>query len=231
MESYKHVFSLLYIISLLSSAASNDCTTSYCGQSINGVRFPFRLTDQQPKNCGFAGFDLRCAFPSMLLINIPGSGEFSVRSIDYRYQSIRIYDPLNCLPARLLTFNLSNSPFSALYFQTLTLLSCPSNVTASLAFKHIVCLSNSSFSTFAADSNTDLTSMNGGSGCRITGQLRVPVDQPYSYWYRSPLDDEDITLTWGKPDCKICERVGRSCGYENSNTQRTKCYSSRDGKI
>ncbi|KAJ0669007.1 putative chromatin regulator PHD family [Helianthus annuus] len=224
MEAYKVLFCLVFI-SLHSIAASDDCTTSYCGQSFTEVRFPFRITDKQPENCGYSGFDLRCAFPSMLLINLPGSGEFSVRSIDYHSPAIRIYDSLNCLPARLSTFDLSNSPFSAPYFQNFTILSCPRDAKSLSGYKHIDCLSNSSFSVFATVSKPFITSMTSNeTGCVITGHLWVPLDQPHDDGFTSQLD-EDITLTWSKPGCAKCERAGDSCGYVNSNTKRTKCFS------
>ncbi|KAK9074292.1 hypothetical protein SSX86_006889 [Deinandra increscens subsp. villosa] len=229
MEPYKLLFYLLFFFPLHSSAASNNCPTSYCGQTFTGVRFPFRLTDRQPETCGYAGFDLRCALPTTLLIYLPSSGEFSIRSIDYRSQTIKLYDPLNCLPARLLTFDLTNSPFSASYFQNFTLLTCPSDASL-FGFKPINCLGNSSFSVLATDSKTFVTSMTGNqTGCVITGHLSVPVDRPYDDGFTSQLD-EDIALRWSTPDCEKCEAVGASCGYANRNTKITTCFSSFGGK-
>ncbi|KAI3731847.1 hypothetical protein L1987_63037 [Smallanthus sonchifolius] len=222
MDAYKLLF-YLFLIPLHSSAASNDCPTSYCGQSFTEVRFPFRLTDRQPENCGFTGFDIRCTFPSMLLLNLPSSGEFSIRSIDYRSQAIRIYDPSNCLPARLFKFDLSNSPFSASYFKNFTLLTCPRGSRLS-GFNPVDCLGNSSFSILATDSETFVSSMTGNqTGCLVTGHVRVPVNQAYD-GLTSQLD-EDITLTWSKPDCGKCEEIGGSCGYASSNTKMTTCFS------
>ncbi|KAI3818507.1 hypothetical protein L1987_12316 [Smallanthus sonchifolius] len=68
MEPYKVLF-CLFLIPLHSSTASNDCPTSYCGQSFTEVRFPFRLINQQPENCSLAGIDLRCA-SNMMIINL-----------------------------------------------------------------------------------------------------------------------------------------------------------------
>ncbi|KAM0017100.1 putative wall-associated receptor kinase, galacturonan-binding domain-containing protein [Helianthus debilis subsp. tardiflorus] len=235
MEAYKVVFChfFFFFIPLLSSAASNNCSTSYCGRSFNRVQFPFRLTDQQPKNCGYDGFDLRCSSQSTLLINLPGSGEFSVRSIDYRSQTIQIYDPLNCLPARLLTFNLSNSPFLASNFENFTLLSCPNDERLASYYEPIDCLSNNSFSVLATYPGSMVTFMtSNGTGCWISGHLRVPLvlfrryDSGFTYQL-----DEDITLTWDTPNCKRCEAVGSSCGYANSNTNMTTCFSNLSGKI
>lgn len=229
MDYFIILLYLLLIIPHFSSAASNDCPSSYCGQSFNRVRFPFRLIDQQHVNCGFPGFDLNCVSPSTLLINLPGSGHFGVRSIDYHSQAIRIFDHLNCLPARLATFDLSNSPFSASYYRNYTLLTCPNGVRL-FGFKPIDCLSNSSFSVLATDSLSLVTSMTSNqSGCVTTGVLRVPMEnQPDQDGFTSQLDD-DITLTWGTPDCESCEGAGVSCGYANRSTQMTTCF--YDGNI
>ncbi|KAI7741820.1 hypothetical protein M8C21_003253 [Ambrosia artemisiifolia] len=225
MESYKVLLCLLFFITLYALAASDDCPTSYCGQSFTEVRFPFRLINQQPENCGYAGFDLRCGYPNTLLINLPGSGEFSVRSISYHSPAIRVNDRLNCLPARLQKLDLSNSPFSPSNFQNFTLLSCPSDAKILSSYKPIACLSNSSFSVFATDSESFVTLMtSNATGCVIADRLRVPVDRPYDDGLTSQLD-KDITLTWSKPDCAKCERLGDSCGYANSNTKKTKCFS------
>lgn len=226
-HAYKLLFYLIFI-PLHSSAATNDCPTSYCGQSFTDIRFPFRLINKQPENCSYPGFNLRCAFPSMTLLNLPTSGEFAIRNINYRSQTIRLYDPMNCLPARLLTFDLLNSPFSASYYQNFTLFSCPNERLNGL--KPVECLSNSSFSILASDSQTFVTSMTSDqTGCRVTGYVLVPADQPYNDGFTSQLDG-DVTLTWSKPDCGKCEASGGSCGYENSDTKMTKCFSGL-GKI
>ncbi|KAJ0435287.1 putative wall-associated receptor kinase, galacturonan-binding domain-containing protein [Helianthus annuus] len=232
MEAYRVLFCILFFIPLLSSASSNNCQTSYCGQSFYGVRFPFRLIDQQPKNCGYDGFDLRCASQSTLLIDLPSSGEFSVRSIDYRSQTIEIYDPLNCLPARLLTFNLSNSPFLASNFEFFTLLSCPNDERMGTYYKPIDCLSNTSFSVLATHPGPTVRLITSNwTGCRISGHLRVPLVpiRQYDSGFTYQLD-EDMTLTWGTPNCKPCEILGSSCGYASSNTNMTTCFSNLAGK-
>ncbi|XP_024987611.1 putative RING-H2 finger protein ATL21A [Cynara cardunculus var. scolymus] len=225
MEASSVLFYLLLIlIPLLPSAASNSCPVSHCGQFFTNVRFPFRLIDTQPQRCGFPGFDLRCISPRLVLINLPSSGEFGVRAIDYRSQRMQIYDPSNCFPARLLNFDLSGSPFAASYFQNYTLLSCPND--ASLArYTRVSCLSNSSFLTIATASMSFVALMTSNqTGCQITGNLRMPVAEPPDQNELSSNVEEDITLTWSKPDCEICEAEYVSCGYANSTTQSTKCF-------
>ncbi|XP_071708798.1 putative RING-H2 finger protein ATL21A [Rutidosis leptorrhynchoides] len=211
MDAYKLIFYLLLVPIVSSSPATNDCQTSYCGQNIKSIHFPFRLFDQ-PEICGFPGFDLRCVTQNTTLIQLPNAGDFFVRNIDYRHQTMRIYDPLNCLPAKLLKLDLSNSPFSASYYRNFTLLACPIN-TNLFGFIPINCLSNSSFSILATFSKALVTLMpSNETGCVVSGELRVPVNQPDDGVLVSQLD-EDITLTWGTPDCKSCEANGTSCGY------------------
>ncbi|GKC13296.1 putative RING-H2 finger protein ATL21A [Tanacetum coccineum] len=221
----------LLIIPIISSTTSADCPVSSCGQRfIINIRFPFRLIDRQSQNCGSPGFDLRCVFPSMALIDLPRSGDFGVRSIDYRSQSIQIYDPLNCLPARLSELDLSNSPFSAPYMKEYTLLRCPSGANLE-GFTPISCLSNSSSSVIVIDLESSVKSMTSNrTGCWVDGFARVPmVDQPDQDIVTSQLD-EDITLTWGTPDCKRCEADGVSCGFANKSTLLTKCFVNSDRK-
>nr|XP_043625801.1 putative RING-H2 finger protein ATL21A [Erigeron canadensis] len=227
MEAYTILFYVLFIIPLLSSAASNDCTTSYCNnRSFIGVRFPFRIINQQQENCGFPGFNLRCVFSNMLLIHLPNSGDFAVRSIDYLNQAIRIYDPFNCLPARLSsTFDLSDSPFSTSYFQNYTLLSCPTSAPL-FGFKPIDCLSNSSFSVLATTSEGVVASLTRiQTGCLVSRTIMMPMANQTIQDASTSQLDHDITLTWDAPNCESCESFGLSCGYADSSSQKTTCFS------
>ncbi|PWA35195.1 RING/U-box superfamily protein [Artemisia annua] len=231
MDAYTIFMFYVLIVPIISSTTTADCPVSNCGQRFKiNIRFPFRLIDRQSQDCGSPGFDLRCVFPSMALIDLPRSGDFGVRSIDYRSQSMQIYDPLNCLPARLLTLDLLNSPFTASTFKEYTLLRCPSG-TSLEKFTPIRCLSNSSSSVIAIGLESDVKSMTSNqTGCHVDGFVRVPmVDQPDQDAVTSQLD-EDITLTWGTPDCKKCEADGVSCGFANESTQLTKCFVHRDPK-
>lgn len=160
----------------------------------------------------------------MMFINLPSSGEFAVRSIDYRAQRIRLYDPSNCLSAKLSNFDLSDSAFSAFYYQNYTLLSCPNDASLD-RYTPVRCLSNSSFSTLATASVGFVTLMTGNqTSCRITGNLLVPVAEPPDQNELSSDIEDDITLTWSKPDCESCEAEYVSCGYVNSTTQMTTCF-------
>lgn len=150
----------------------------YCGENGERVYHPFWLIGQQPERCGYLGFNLHCGNHSTMLIDLPKSNEFAVRKINYHSQTIQIYDPLNCLPARLLTLDLSSSPFSYTHMQNYTLLTCPNNESLSSSnFTTIGCLGNSTFSTLATNASTGMVrSILGGNhtSCQILGVLQVP---------------------------------------------------------
>ncbi|KAA8520741.1 hypothetical protein F0562_014987 [Nyssa sinensis] len=192
------------------------------------IQFPFRLKGQQPQNCGYPGFDLSCNSHGITVLNLPYSGDFFVRSINYHVQEIQLYDPYNCLPVRLLGFNLSGSPFIAAYYQNYTFLSCPSELTRS-RFTAIDCLSNSTITTTLATSSMNLaTSM---TMCKIIFTLPIPVSWPLQYedGFSSDLND-DLRLTWEIPNCEDCEAQGGTCGFQNNTSQEVICiYDSGTG--
>jgi hypothetical protein len=122
---------------------------------------------------------------------------------------------------------LGSSPrlsFTASHFKEYTLLRCPSG-TSLEEFTPIRCLSNSSSSVIAIGLESAVKSMTSNqTGCHVDGFVRVPmVDQPDQDVVTSQLD-QDITLTWGTPDCKKCEADGVSCGFADKSTQLTKCF-------
>ncbi|KAK2993865.1 hypothetical protein RJ640_003977 [Escallonia rubra] len=160
--------------SIIENSYAQECSTSVCGTGGFVIRFPFRLQGTQPENCGYPGFNLRCNIQGVKILSLPYSGEFFVRSINYGAQVINLYDPFNCLPSRLLDFNLSGSPFMPSYYQNFTFLSCPSALTRS-RFTPIDCLSNSTHTTLATSSITLVASM---TMCKIVDTLPIPVSWP-----------------------------------------------------
>ncbi|CAH1447817.1 unnamed protein product [Lactuca virosa] len=140
MEDLNYIFShLLFLILILlhllhshpSSASSYNCPTSLCGATPYSVHFPFRMMDQQADVCGYPGFDLECNSQNSVTLKLPNSGEFLVRNIDYRSQIVQVYDPSGCSADRLLSLDLSGSPFSVSPIRNYTLLSCPVELTTS----------------------------------------------------------------------------------------------------
>ncbi|XAR53962.1 hypothetical protein NMG60_11028916 [Bertholletia excelsa] len=231
MDALNFVVISLLFSSFLPSAlcsAGNDCPSSGCSATAFPVRFPFRLVGgDQPPHCAYPGFDLRCANDGSTILSLPGSGDFSVQYINYRAQMIQLYDHAGCLPRRLMTLNLSGSPFTAVHYVNYTFVSCPADLYRS-RFTIIDCLSNSTNSTFAITS-ASLASM---TTCKIIAAVLVPVPVPSRQLdggLSSALDG-DLLLTWNMPDCKPCEARGAQCGFKNSSSTEVVCVGD-DGTV
>ncbi|CAA3003464.1 putative RING-H2 finger protein ATL21A [Olea europaea var. sylvestris] len=213
---------LFVFLQFLVVNARNHCQTQFCGSNSFEVRFPFQLQGEQLQNCGYPGFVLNCSIQrNKAVLNIPYSGDFLVRDIDYLKQEIQLYDPNDCLPWRLMDFNLSSSPFMADYYRNYTFLSCPSDYTIS-QITTINCLSNSTVSVLATSSMNLARAMN---MCSVIVTLPIPVSLPFqNQGFSSDLND-DLKLTWNIPDCIDCEVKGGTCGFENSSSRVIQCFS------
>ncbi|XP_008232089.2 PREDICTED: LEAF RUST 10 DISEASE-RESISTANCE LOCUS RECEPTOR-LIKE PROTEIN KINASE-like 2.1 [Prunus mume] len=66
-----------------------NCTSS-CG-NIHNISYPFRL-EHDPKHCGEVKYTLSCE-NNITLVDIPHSGKYYVRAINYHNQTIRVVDP------------------------------------------------------------------------------------------------------------------------------------------
>ncbi|KAJ6400720.1 hypothetical protein OIU84_016204 [Salix udensis] len=220
---------VLFLVKLLHFMnAAADCSIAVCGiGEVIPVKFPFRL-EGMPRNCGYPGFDLSCNISGTSLV-IPPSGGFLVRDIDYPTQQIHLYDPDNCLPKRLLQLNLSGSPFSAVFHQNYTFLSCPTQLVMS-RFPIIDCLSNSTISVLATSSASLVKALS--ASCDVIRTLLIPVSRTaqYNEGFSSELS-EDLLLTWLSPDCHQCETQGGMCGFNGIASQEIICsYDSQRGK-
>ncbi|KAL9385313.1 hypothetical protein Peur_022323 [Populus x canadensis] len=216
------ILEVLFLIKLLRFMnAAADCSISACGIDDVPVRFPFRLQGNQPRNCGYPGFDLSCNNRWTTVLKLPHSGDFLVRGIDYRTQQIQLYDKDNCLPKRLLQLNLSGSPFAAVFHQNYTFLSCPTQLVMS-RFPIIDCLSNSTISVLATSSTFLVTLLS--SLCDVISTLLIPASWPVQHYegFSSKLS-EDLLLTWFSPDCHQCETHGGTCGFHGNASQEILC--------
>jgi hypothetical protein len=61
------------------------------------------------------------------MLELHSTGKFVVQAIDYATQEIWINDQGNCLADRILSLNLSGSPFIGLYYQSFTFFNCSSS--------------------------------------------------------------------------------------------------------
>ncbi|KAL8494920.1 hypothetical protein ACS0TY_019186 [Phlomoides rotata] len=228
------IFSSLLL--LHSIHAQHECSSRFCGNNPNGIRFPYKLQGQQPQHCGYPGFDVRCTkqkskqkSKDVVVLNLPYSGDFLVRDINYLVQEILLYDANGCLPRRLLSLNLSSSPFVIGYSKKFTFLRCPPDVVKT-RFTIIDCLSNSTSSVIATSSMNLVNYLNMCS--TIVADLPVsvswPLDNRDDDWLSSNLNG-DLRLTWEDPDCQGCVARGGICGYQNRTSDLISCFS--DPKI
>ncbi|XP_054815218.1 RING-H2 finger protein ATL22-like [Prosopis cineraria] len=124
---------LVFILLSPKGSCQRQCKELRCGRHGPVVRFPFRLKDRHPVECGYPGFDITCSHYRQLLIDLPttsGPVSLSIRNIYYRSQKIELYDPRSC-PQSLFPklYNSKPSPFKfepSDEFQNITFLNCSS---------------------------------------------------------------------------------------------------------
>ncbi|XP_022141098.1 putative RING-H2 finger protein ATL21B [Momordica charantia] len=199
------------------ATSSGFCFESRCGGDYQTIRFPFRIENRQPKSCGYPGFDLSCqAHPTgqdQPLLHLPPSGDFSVKYIDYRNQEIWINDPNNCLAGKILSLNLSGSPFVAKNSQDFTFFNCSADYSPSWLIDPIYCLGSSSHAVFASSSPATIDILS--SNCVVIKTVSVPVS--WSFW---PKLWDDLLLRWENPACGSCESLGGGCELKPNSSSR-----------
>ncbi|CAH8330783.1 unnamed protein product [Eruca vesicaria subsp. sativa] len=209
---------IFFISPLLNASNPKPCYTSTCGKGNVDVRFPFWLSSKQPESCGHTGFKLLCTDRNQTALELPNSGPFLVREIDYRRQRIRLRDPDNCLVRRLLSFDSSGSPFSLFLPSSYTVLICPKDENVAPSSRSIQCLGNSTSSFFVMQPE-QVSLM--PTSCRIFKKVR---DVPPPFPFHGDISHQDMWLKWDSPDCRSCERRSLRCG--NNTTSQVQCFSS-----
>ncbi|XP_019435251.1 PREDICTED: putative RING-H2 finger protein ATL21A [Lupinus angustifolius] len=203
------------------------CLDSVCHMKEPTIRFPFQIKEKQPKTCGYPGFRVSCSEKGQILLKLPNSGEFSIKAINYVTQQVWLNDPNNCLPKRILSLNLSGSPFDAVYYQQFTFFNCSFNLEyLSYRYNHISCLSDSNRYHVIATSSSNVV-IYLSSICELIETIKVPVQSPiYDHVLSSELTD-DLRLSWESPPCGRCESHGGRCGFNfnttNSSTTEIGC--------
>lgn len=217
------IFIFFFFLPLLVASTTN-CGGSTCTAGGPLVRFPFLLRDHQASSCGHRGFNLSCNNENQTILTLPSSsGDFIVQSIDYKYQTVTINDPDNCLPRRFLhhDLNLKNSPFLFSYApENYTLVGCSSQK----AFwpwnsaPAISCLTEYHYKGILVV-QTNLLPKLLPAGCSKISTALIPLNWEHLNF--------DVQLNWVRPNCRSCEAIGRVCGLENGTTSsQIRCFGS-----
>lgn len=201
-------------------ASGETCAAAFCRRDEPAIRFPFRIGTRQPESCGYRGFDLSCDGTNQTILELPNSGQFTVLGIDYAEQQIWVNDPEACLPKRLLSLNLSGSPFASVYSQDFTFFNCSSSY-IKYGLNPIACLSGSNYTVFATCSPGVVTALS--SSCALVKTVPVPVEWPFYEQVISSVLSEDLWLQWDAPRCGRCVFRGGRCGLKGNSTTEIEC--------
>ncbi|KAI8031354.1 Rust resistance kinase Lr10 [Camellia lanceoleosa] len=203
-----------------------DCKPTRCNSDGPKIRYPFRLKDneqqQQPKHCGYPGFDLSCDHENHTMLELPFSVKVAVKEIDYISQSIHTYDPHDCFPHLLQNLSLSptTSPFQLAtdYNYNYSFFSCSS--TEPISYNPITCLSiDPNHKVYAFPSDYFMSDCPLLSCKKMSFKISSPI--PYDIFYQQPYQ---LTLNWSKPTCGICEKQSKYCRLkDNSSDHETEC--------
>ncbi|XP_019052114.1 PREDICTED: putative RING-H2 finger protein ATL21A [Nelumbo nucifera] len=235
------VLSLLPLILASAYAVANqdDCNVSNCKHHGPDIRFPFRLKeDRQHSRCGYAGLELSCTEKKETKLELPFSGAFLVKAIDYRSQLMETYDPQGCIIKRLLRLNFSASPFHQtpspqLYYgdgipapdfvHFIIILNCSSTELIGKA-QRVNCLEVSGYQVYAVHVSDDqwLQGYMPPPSCRKVRTISVP----FSDHFLSHINDPDLSIffSWKSPNCSYCEEKGKRCTWKNHTSgSRIQC--------
>lgn len=204
------------------TTTAQTCSTSCPGAGGQEVKFPFGLNRNGSRNgrCSYPGFGLSCSNTTgEAILNLPESGDFKVRYIDYEAQQIWIDDPDRCLAERLLrSFNMSGTPFDSEIWETFSFFNCSAAEAQEAGLTPITCLSDQNYSVvvsrfeFLADSNNSLPSF-----CHTIKTVTVPLVW-YGWW-------DGVRLEWYNPDCRSCVERQRDCQFKNRTSREIGCFS------
>lgn len=221
MNILKLIPSILFFFFSCLPKSLQVCTTAACGMGEPEIRFPFLIKNRgQNESCGYPGFGVSCDITSQTLLNLPSSGDFTVQAIDYGTQEVWINDPNNCLPQRILSLNLSGSPFYVSFNQGFTFFNCTSDY-SKYRLNRIACLSSSTHTIYATASSLAANFLS--SKCNSLGTFRVPVQWPFYENLPSSDLSHHLRLTWLVPTCGRCESLGGRCGWRSNSSREIVC--------
>ncbi|KAL1826487.1 hypothetical protein ACET3Z_004899 [Daucus carota] len=182
------------------------CEPSSCSPTAPQVRFPFRL-DQQPRECGYPGFDLSCSNQSTVLRNLQFSRAFVVTDINYTSQSIN-FKPQLCPLPRIDAFKPRfGTPFQSVLVEEYTFFNCSSiwSFLGRASYEVVDCLGKVNGTAIAFPSK-----YYDGFLPRTCTNILLKKDIP-------------VGFRWSVPFCGKCEVENMTCGYKDVRTLEIGC--------
>ncbi|KAI3903925.1 hypothetical protein MKW92_047368 [Papaver armeniacum] len=194
-------------------AGAKNCRKYQCGKGEPVISYPFRIKGHQDERCGHPGFDLTCDNMNRTVLELPFSGRFLVKRINYdgTYNAIQLKDPDECLARRFLDrLNLSDTPFIGVSFKECLFFDCSSysyfSPTAPMFFHsmRISCLSSSTKRAYATCNPGSSESLWLEKECALIATVPFPVIKSYnSSWYPDIFSETvHLTWRWNKRYCK-----------------------------
>ncbi|KAF3432840.1 hypothetical protein FNV43_RR23942 [Rhamnella rubrinervis] len=210
---------LLMIVVAETGVGQNECSEARCSEHGPAIKFPFRVKDRQPDYCGYPGFSASCTTTNDTALELSTSmhHKFLIRKINYKSQTIQVYDPDNCSQKLLLNFpNRSIPPFQFSNWNPYyhTLFNCSSS--SRTGYGLIPCLSDSGYQIKIFFSDDDIDDLLFVSCTKMYDLKGIP--------YEMSSQVSDVQLEWSKPNCGACEAKGKICRVKNFSTQHeTEC--------
>lgn len=207
------IITLLFLYITNTTHASGQCNTTQCEKSFVTIEFPFYLKNTQPESCGIPGFELQCN-KSTTIFNLPIAGNFTVNDINYHSREIKLSDPNNCLPKKLLSLDLNNitkTPFrppeESLQF---TLYNCTGD---RFPLNYVIdCLSGSGYTVVSGNSGIFIN-VTDYSNCTYARNVTLPSSLGKVFSDLQLRYASGFTLTWDKQRCN-----NKSCSKYHSIT-------------
>ncbi|KAJ4952600.1 hypothetical protein NE237_029432 [Protea cynaroides] len=220
-------------------AIQNDCflpsDSERCSDDGADIRFPFWIKGRQPKHCGYQGFDVSCSATNETVLELPFSGSFFVRNIDYASQTVSLYDPDGCLPQRLLHLNLSATPFlygsqqENIYEQDLTFFNCSTTEPKRDIYGYVTlvsCLGVPGHQIYTSPSYRTLSTLPFWF-CKKVKSLSCLLSPGWDTRDERYDPTFKLILSWSQPFCRSCEAKGKYCRLKksiNGTGPDTECF-------
>ncbi|XP_059629067.1 rust resistance kinase Lr10-like [Cornus florida] len=223
----------LFLILFARLEGRDECKVSWCKKHGPAIRFPFRLKDDnQPGHCGYPGFELMCNERNQTVLQLPNSVNLLAKKIDYKSQSIHLFDGEGCLQGQLVNLNLSTASTFQFYPHLLVKKIDPSRFMASYALYNcsspdehlhyfIPCLSTvPGYQIYAVNDYSLLLTSHYLTSCTKIRNYTSFISPGNIYF-----ESDYLILYWWKPNCSKCESEGKLCGLTNHSTgHEIECF-------